>query len=150
MPSDNVGQTKGEGNELSRVAFRAPLVWEGEPELWFYQLESQFIIAGITTDITKYLLSLELNSSQFQDKQANAVLYTGKCKQAVVSNMSLIRRHRTNSQSDFSRQFPVCRMVSVICKSSKRAYINTRSVSSFVFFFFFFVQSKTVKVSQFV
>ncbi|XP_071044410.1 uncharacterized protein [Parasteatoda tepidariorum] len=40
--------------ELSRVAFKAPIFWEAEPELWFHQLESQFVIAGITTDETKY------------------------------------------------------------------------------------------------
>lgn len=48
------GSLETTGNELSRVAFRAPPFWEGEPELWFHQLESQFVIAGITNDITKY------------------------------------------------------------------------------------------------
>lgn len=40
--------------ELSRVAFKAPPFWEAEPELWFHQLESQFVIAGITAEETKY------------------------------------------------------------------------------------------------
>lgn len=40
--------------ELSRVAFRAPEFWESDPELWFGQVESQFIIAGITVDETKF------------------------------------------------------------------------------------------------
>lgn len=46
---------KSEPNaELSRVAFKAPPFWENEPELWFLQIESQFTVAGITCDKTKY------------------------------------------------------------------------------------------------
>lgn len=40
--------------ELSRVAFRAPPFWKANAELWFYQLESQFITAGIVSEETKF------------------------------------------------------------------------------------------------
>lgn len=40
--------------ELARVAFRAPPFWRANAELWFYQLESQFITAGISSDETKF------------------------------------------------------------------------------------------------
>jgi hypothetical protein len=41
-------------SEISRVAVKAPSFWERDPELWFLQVESQFINAGITTDTTKF------------------------------------------------------------------------------------------------
>ncbi|GBM53071.1 hypothetical protein AVEN_58790-1 [Araneus ventricosus] len=53
MPSDNVSEAKGESNELSRVAFRAPPFWEGEAELWL-ELSVGISIYRRTTDITKY------------------------------------------------------------------------------------------------
>ena len=40
--------------ELSSVAFRAPPFWKANAELWFLQLESQFITAGITSEETKF------------------------------------------------------------------------------------------------
>lgn len=45
---------KQQAAELSRVAFKAPSFWEAEPDLWFRQIESQFIISGITSEETKY------------------------------------------------------------------------------------------------
>lgn len=40
--------------QLSRVAFKAPIFWENDPELWFFQVESQFIISDIKSDSTKF------------------------------------------------------------------------------------------------
>ncbi|XP_076182736.1 uncharacterized protein LOC143154659 [Ptiloglossa arizonensis] len=39
---------------VARVAIRVPPFWEKNPETWFRQLESQFVLAGITQDSTKY------------------------------------------------------------------------------------------------
>ncbi|KAJ8914441.1 hypothetical protein NQ315_017537, partial [Exocentrus adspersus] len=39
---------------LDRVALRIPPFWPEDPELWFAQIESQFTIAGIVTDETRY------------------------------------------------------------------------------------------------
>lgn len=39
---------------ISRIAFRAPPFWSKNPALYFAQVESQFITAGITTDETKF------------------------------------------------------------------------------------------------
>lgn len=40
--------------DVCRVAFKAPTFWESDPALWFSQVESQFVMAGITVDITKF------------------------------------------------------------------------------------------------
>ncbi|GBM11577.1 hypothetical protein AVEN_130655-1 [Araneus ventricosus] len=41
-------------SQLSRIAFKAPVFWEDDPELWFFRVESQFVIAGISNDSTKF------------------------------------------------------------------------------------------------
>lgn len=40
--------------DINRIAFRAPPFWDSDPEMWFQQVESQFIISGITVDQTKF------------------------------------------------------------------------------------------------
>lgn len=40
--------------EIARVSVRVPPFWKVNPAIWFSQLESQFINAGIKTDATKY------------------------------------------------------------------------------------------------
>ncbi|XP_076656373.1 uncharacterized protein LOC143361017 [Halictus rubicundus] len=39
---------------VARIAVRVPPFWEKNPTTWFRQLESQFVLAGITQDSTKY------------------------------------------------------------------------------------------------
>lgn len=39
---------------IGRVAFKAPVFWESDPALWFGQVESQFVIAGLSSDTTKF------------------------------------------------------------------------------------------------
>lgn len=39
---------------ICRVAFKAPIFWESDPALWFAQIESQFMIAGLSSDTTKF------------------------------------------------------------------------------------------------
>lgn len=41
-------------SELSAVAIKVPTFWNDKPELWFAQLESQFTLAKITVDSTKF------------------------------------------------------------------------------------------------
>ncbi|KAF0700546.1 Uncharacterized protein FWK35_00037578, partial [Aphis craccivora] len=39
---------------VGRVSVRAPPFWEGDPNIWFAQIEAQFALGGITSDTTKY------------------------------------------------------------------------------------------------
>lgn len=41
-------------NQVFKVGVRIPPFYPEKPSLWFCQLESQFVLAGITTDLTKY------------------------------------------------------------------------------------------------
>ena len=58
--------------ELNRVTTRIPPFWKDALDIWFAQVESQFISSGITTDTTKFnsiVGALEANVLQ-QVKQA--------------------------------------------------------------------------------
>lgn len=51
------GEAGGQG-ELYRVGVRVPPFYPQRPALWFAQLESQFVLANVTTDSTKYHYAL--------------------------------------------------------------------------------------------
>ncbi|GFR00806.1 retrovirus-related Pol polyprotein from transposon 297 [Trichonephila clavata] len=39
---------------IARISVKVPPFWRANPEIWFSQMESQFVLAGITTEITKF------------------------------------------------------------------------------------------------
>lgn len=41
-------------NSVDKIAVKIPPFWPSDPELWFAQIENQFILAGITSDETKF------------------------------------------------------------------------------------------------
>ncbi|XP_012152709.2 uncharacterized protein LOC105664124 [Megachile rotundata] len=46
---------EGSGNaSVAAVSVKVPPFWVEEPEMWFAQLEGQFLVAGITVDATKF------------------------------------------------------------------------------------------------
>ncbi|XP_075163378.1 uncharacterized protein LOC142236011 [Haematobia irritans] len=49
MPDD-----MNENPTISRIAVKVPPFWKANPKLWFSQMESQFVTAGISQDSTKY------------------------------------------------------------------------------------------------
>ncbi|XP_011171157.1 uncharacterized protein LOC105203924 [Solenopsis invicta] len=54
---------------IHRVALKIPPFWADEPELWFAQLEGQFMLGGITQDSTKYAYVL----SHIETKHAKEI-----------------------------------------------------------------------------
>lgn len=42
------------GQDVYRVGVRIPPFWPEEPEVWFAQVESQFVLSNITSDLTKF------------------------------------------------------------------------------------------------
>lgn len=52
---DADGQNKTETEQnVFRIGVKVPPFWPDEPSLWFAQLEGQFVLAGITSDTTKF------------------------------------------------------------------------------------------------
>lgn len=52
--SSTVTPAKAPTATLERISLKIPPFWTDEPALWFAQVESQFILAGVTLDNTKY------------------------------------------------------------------------------------------------
>lgn len=55
MPdSDEDSNNGGSGTQVSRLAVKIPPLWKNNIKLWFIQLESNFELAKVTNDVTKY------------------------------------------------------------------------------------------------
>lgn len=54
MPNNNSNENNLTPAEISRVGVKPPPFWKTNPTLWFIQLESQFALANITADETKF------------------------------------------------------------------------------------------------
>lgn len=64
MPETEETFSDAPSMQISRVAVKAPPFWRSDPLLWFKQMESQFIMAGVTQDSTKFhtiVASIESN-----------------------------------------------------------------------------------------
>ena len=42
------------GGYVGRVSVKPPVFYRSKPGVWFRQMESQFVVAGITNDVTKF------------------------------------------------------------------------------------------------
>lgn len=56
MANDDEQQNGGnqQGNLVQRVSVKVPPFWNDSPDIWFVQVESQFLNANITTDESKF------------------------------------------------------------------------------------------------
>ncbi|XP_037930884.1 uncharacterized protein LOC119665721 [Teleopsis dalmanni] len=77
------GQRESEFLEgiLNRVSVKVPPFWHERPEIWFTQIEAQFAVAGISSDVTKFNTVVAQIESSVVTDVADAVLYplaTGK------------------------------------------------------------------------
>lgn len=54
MPDSSPTAEPPTGVIINRVAVKPPPFWQQNPVLWFAQLESQFVLAQVTADETKY------------------------------------------------------------------------------------------------
>lgn len=53
-PSTSDANVSIDPSNVFKVGVRVPPFWAEEPEIWFAQVEGQFAIAGITSDLTKF------------------------------------------------------------------------------------------------
>ncbi|XP_077277502.1 uncharacterized protein LOC143905786 [Temnothorax americanus] len=56
MATGGNGRIQITEESVSKVAIRIPPFWSDEPELWFAQLEGQFVLSGVTQDSTNECL----------------------------------------------------------------------------------------------
>ncbi|XP_059225797.1 uncharacterized protein LOC131997933 [Stomoxys calcitrans] len=103
--------------QISRLAVKAPPFWRADPLLWFKQMESQFLMAGVTQDATKFhtvVASIESNilekaaeiivnppSENMYDTLKNKLISSftdsqEKCLKKLLTNIELADKKPTN------------------------------------------------------
>lgn len=86
--------------ELYKVGIRVPPFWPEEPELWFSQIEGQFVISNITADTTKfYYVTSHLDpqySKEVKDIITNppATNKYDKLKEELIKRLSASRERK--------------------------------------------------------
>ncbi|GFS90862.1 transposon Ty3-I Gag-Pol polyprotein [Nephila pilipes] len=83
---------------ISCVAFKAPQFWEEEPELWFYQIESLFIMAAISSESTKFHVVVDALSSNVLSLVKDIIKNPPKME-AYKTLKDRVRKHFTLSRS---------------------------------------------------
>ncbi|XP_071653218.1 uncharacterized protein [Temnothorax longispinosus] len=99
---DRTHQVKEE-LQINRVGLRMPPFWPEEPELWFAQLESQFIICGITQDTTRYAYALSQIDTRYAKEIKDIVTSPPAEHRYKTLKKTLIQRLST-SQEQRTRQ----------------------------------------------
>ncbi|XP_024892007.1 uncharacterized protein LOC112467556 [Temnothorax curvispinosus] len=99
---DRTHQVKEE-LQTNRVGLRMPPFWPEEPELWFAQLESQFIICGITQDTTRYAYALSQIDTRYAKEIKDIVTSPPAEHRYKTLKKTLIQRLST-SQEQRTRQ----------------------------------------------
>lgn len=103
MP-DNEGDD-GDKKEISRVAVKVPPFWASQPKIWFAQIESQFEICGITTDITKFNTIVGNIESSVLTQVTDAVLTPPAKEKYENLKKAIIDRYSDSEQSRMRKLF---------------------------------------------
>lgn len=67
LPGDDESKGSGEMSDVNRITVKVPPFYPSKPNLWFSCLESQFVLAGVTTDSTKYHHALSHLEPQYME-----------------------------------------------------------------------------------
>lgn len=73
LPKENFSNMP-ETSQLARVAVKPPAFWKANPALWFVRLESQFTLAGITSDETKFNYVISAVDSDILNSVSDIIL----------------------------------------------------------------------------
>lgn len=76
LPIDNIAAAP----EVHRVSIKIPPFWNERPEVWFFQVEAQFSIAGITSEETKFNYLVAQLEPKYVDSVWDIVTGTSKKK----------------------------------------------------------------------
>ncbi|XP_070519734.1 uncharacterized protein [Cardiocondyla obscurior] len=85
----SIAASVADQTQVSRVGMRIPAMIRDEPDLWFAQLESQFLLCGITLDNTKYVCSMSQLEARYTLKVKDLI------KNPPAENNALLYSHPT-------------------------------------------------------
>ncbi|XP_059050477.1 uncharacterized protein LOC131845429 [Achroia grisella] len=81
-----------EPSELFRVGIRVPPFWPEEPEIWFAQVEGQFAVSNITSDITKFNYVIGQLDHQFSKEVKDIIISPPSTEKYDKLKTELIKR----------------------------------------------------------
>lgn len=86
-------------SEISRVTVKVPPFWASQPQIWFAQIESQFDICGIVTDVTKFNTIVGNIESNVLTQVTDAVLSPPEKDKYANLKKAIIERYSDSEQS---------------------------------------------------
>ncbi|XP_067204436.1 uncharacterized protein [Linepithema humile] len=99
--SEKAGDMPGaDAAQIGRVSVRVPPFWPEEPELWFAQLESQFLLSAVTSDSTKYAYAISQIETKYIKEIKDVITNPPTCgkyeavKRALIQRLSDSQEHR--------------------------------------------------------
>lgn len=90
----NAGRSSHDRTEVYKVGVRVPPFWPEEPEIWFAQVEGQFAISGITSDLTKFNYVISQLDNKFSREVKDVIISPpptdkyGKLKAELIKRLS--------------------------------------------------------------
>lgn len=78
--------------EVGRVAIRVPPFWVKNPAVWFHQLEAQFALNGITSDMTKFYYTAAQLESRYADEVSDIISNPPATEKYEALKRELLRR----------------------------------------------------------
>ncbi|XP_047997554.1 uncharacterized protein LOC125235147 [Leguminivora glycinivorella] len=96
----NDAQDGGVATEIYRIGVKVPIFWLEKPAIWFAQMESQFGVANITADATKYNYVVSQLDSQYVAEVEDIILAPPptdkykKIKEELIKRLSVSRQKK--------------------------------------------------------
>lgn len=89
----------GDTPKISRVTVKVPPFWATQPQIWFAQIESQFDICGVSTDLTKFNTIVGNIESSVLTQVTDAVLTPPENDKYENLKKAIIERYTDSEQS---------------------------------------------------
>lgn len=83
--------------QVHKVSVRIPPFWPEEPEIWFAQLEGQFVISGITSDSTKFNYVIGQLDNKYAREVKDLILNPPATEKYATLKNELIKRLTTSN-----------------------------------------------------
>lgn len=84
--------------EVCKVGIRIPPFWPEEPEIWFAQVEGQFVISGITSDSTKFNYVIGQLENRYSREVKDIIINPPPDKKYEKLKTELIKRLTTTNE----------------------------------------------------
>ena len=102
-PDDTSGappksDTDSQSQAVSGVQLKLPPYWPNDPELWFTQVEAQFITRGIVAEKTKYAYIVSSLQSEYAQEVRDILLAPQKSEPYTHLKSELIKRTSASEQ----------------------------------------------------